>query len=82
MAQKAENTKAEHNHRETWSGDDMTRALTTAYDRAAIPIAALFKGVTSRKSKREVDAVYDRIADGTAKLGGKQMFIVSTDVSA
>jgi len=45
MAVKCENTKPGPKCRETWSADDITRELTTCYDRAAIPIAAMYKGV-------------------------------------
>lgn len=81
MAVKCENTKPGKKCRETWFADDITRELTTCYDRAAIPIAAMYSGVTARKSDIEVQAIFDKICSFTRKDSVKRAIIMSNDVS-
>lgn len=59
MAAKSENTKPNEKVRETWSADDITRELTSMYDRQGIPLSSYYKGVTARKSDLEVNAIFD-----------------------
>lgn len=63
MAAKSENTKYGRKVRATFSGDDITREMTSKYDRAAVPLASLYPGVTSRKSERITAALHSRICD-------------------
>lgn len=72
MAVKCENTKPGAKCRETWSADDMT----TCYDRAAIPIASMFAGVTARKSDIVVQKIFDRICSMTRKDKPKKDIIM------
>jgi hypothetical protein len=65
MAAKCENTKPKSKVRETWSADDITRELTTMYDRQSIPLSSYYKGVTANKSDLEVNAIFDRVCEVT-----------------
>ncbi|APG78069.1 RNA-dependent RNA polymerase [Hubei qinvirus-like virus 1] len=81
MAAKSENTKPGAKVRETWSGDDVTRELTSCYDRQAIPLGSMYRGMVSRKPPVKVDAMFDRIADLTTKPREYKTIIISNDVS-
>jgi hypothetical protein len=81
MSAKAENTKPAAKVREIWSGDAITRELTSCYDRAAIPFASLFLGVTARKSDSAVQAIFDRLCTLTRPDCSKKMICISNDVS-
>jgi hypothetical protein len=77
MAAKSENTEV----RENWSADDITRELTTMYDRQGIPLSAYYKGVTARKSDLEVNAIFDRVCEVTDPKNSKIPLVISNDIS-
>jgi hypothetical protein len=80
MAAKSENTKPFEKVRETWSGDDITRELTSMYDRQGIPLSSYYKGVTARKSDLEVNAIFDRVCDVTDPTNIFTALVISDDV--
>jgi hypothetical protein len=81
MAAKSENTKPKAKVRETWSADDITRELTTMYDRQGIPLSTYYKGVTARKSDLEVSALFDRICEVTDPKNPKDPLVISNDIT-
>jgi hypothetical protein len=81
MAAKCENTKPGEKVRETWSADDITRELTTTYDRQGIPLSSYYKGVTARKSDIEVNALFSRICEVTDPANSKIPLVISDDIS-
>jgi hypothetical protein len=81
MAAKCENTKPREKVRETWSADDITRELTTMYDRQGIPLSSYYKGVTARKSDLEVNAMFDRICEVTDPKNKKIPVVISDDIT-
>nr|AXA52552.1 putative RdRp-complex [Linepithema humile qinvirus-like virus 1] len=81
MAVKCENTKPGPKCSETWSADDVTSELTTCYDSAAIPMAAMYQGVTASKSDMAVQTMFDRICAMTSKDNPSKVIMMSNDVS-
>jgi hypothetical protein len=81
MAAKSENTKPKEKVRETWSADDITRELTTMYDRQGIPLSSYYKGVTARKSDVEVNALFGRVCEVTDPTNPKIALTLSDDIS-
>lgn len=76
---KSENTKYGEKMRETYSGDAITREYMTEADHCAIPIAADYKGATSRKSNLQVLEIFDKMCEYTVSKA--LAVIVSTDIS-
>jgi hypothetical protein len=81
MAAKSENTKPKEKVRETWSADDITRELTTMYDRQGIPLSSYYKGVTARKSDVEVNSLFNRVCEVTDPENPRIAFTLSDDIS-
>lgn len=81
MAAKNENTKPGSKVRETWSADDITRELTSAYDKCGIPLSQLYVGATARKGLDMVEKIFDRIKMLTRPDRKDLVYIISNDVS-
>ncbi|PNF41068.1 hypothetical protein B7P43_G06243 [Cryptotermes secundus] len=81
MAAKSENTKPKEKVRETWSADDITRELTTMYDRQGIPLSSYYKGVTARKSDLEINALFNRVCEVTDPENPRIPLVISDDIS-
>jgi len=79
LAAKSENTKFGRKVRATWSADAITREATSQYDRCAIPLAALYRGITSRKRPEACDAL---MSDINADVrSNRPTLIVSNDAA-
>ncbi|APG78075.1 RNA-dependent RNA polymerase [Wuhan insect virus 15] len=81
MAAKNENTKPGLKTRETWSGDAVTREMTTTYDRTGLVLSTLYDGASSRKADYVTQRSFDRICELTDPDGKKVIMINSLDVS-
>lgn len=81
MAAKSENMKPKSKVRETWSADDITRELTTMYDRQGISLSSDYKGVTARKSALEVNAVFGRVCEVTDPKNSRIPLVISNDIT-
>jgi hypothetical protein len=81
MSAKSENTKPKEKVRETWSADDITRELTTMYDRQGIPLSSYYKGVTARKSDLEINALFNRVCEVTDPDNPRIPLVISDDIS-
>ena len=77
IAAKNENTKFGIKVRGRWSADHVTREVTSLYDQAAVGLASLYGGVTSRKSFRETETTYNNINDDI--LSHKYKILISND---
>lgn len=81
MAAKNENTKPGRKARETWSADAITREVTTAYDRTALPLAVAYEGASIRKADYMVQRGFDKVCSLTDPDSSKKVIIISNDVS-
>lgn len=81
LAAKCENTKPGKKVRETWSADDITREVTSCFDRSAIPLSMMYRGVTSRRGNIHVQGIFDDICGKTRPDQEASTVIVSNDVS-
>jgi len=79
-AGKSENTKPGKKVRETWSGRDILRDLTSTADRAMRPLAMKYKGVTSTRSSATMDRQFDQMMEDLNRE--KPDCVVSGDISS
>lgn len=82
MAAKIENTNFGKKVRATWSADAVTREITTQYHQAAIPMCALHRGVTSRKSVESVDQLFANIDADLVSHRDSDTLVISNDASS
>ena len=78
-AGKSENTKLAKKVRETWSGSDILRELTSTADRAMRPLAMKYRGVTSTRSSATIDRQFDQMIEDLNR--DKPDCVVSGDIS-
>lgn len=81
MAAKCANTKPGAKISETWSGDDITRELTSCFNKTGITLSTFYAGVTTRIEPMHVDRIFDDICKLTRPDISGTAIILSNDVS-
>ncbi|APG78071.1 RNA-dependent RNA polymerase [Shahe qinvirus-like virus 1] len=80
IAAKAENTKDELKARETFSGDDVIREITSAMDQAAISLASDWPSVCLRRNERGFQKTLNSFIKSTRMAEKGQCVFFSADV--